>query len=236
MYGAYERTFGSENSDESRCQRQDAPRESGDVVTNDEVFRSMMSTAVHHERVKFRHVLADSWFSSSENMEFVKKKLKKDFVMPIKSNRLVAIDDGASRSKLIYKRVDALPWTPELSVRVRLKDVELPLLLTRVVFTHKDGTQAEMYLVTSDLSLSGESMVKLYKKRWSIEECHKSLKKNVALEKAPKQKTNTQTNHFFASLYGYLKLEKLKLAMGPASFRDEKTLVREGRPRSHCNP
>ena len=71
-------------------------------------------------------------------------------------------------------------------------------------------------------------MVKLYKlvtrRGWSIEECHKSLKQNVALEKAPKQKANTQTNHFFASLYGYLKLEKLKLAMGPASLRDEKAL------------
>ena len=100
-------------------------------VTKNEIFRNMMTTAVHHERVKFRHVLADSWFSSCENMEFVKKKLKKDFVMPIKSNRLVAFGDGSSRSKLIYKRVDALPWTPELSVPVRLKDVEIPLLLTR---------------------------------------------------------------------------------------------------------
>ena len=86
-----------------------------------------------------------------------------------------------------------------------------------------------MYLVTSDLSLSGEAMVKLYKlvtrRGWSIEECHKSLKQNVALEKAPKQKTNTQTNHFFASLYGYLKLEKLKLAMGSNHFAMKKLLL-----------
>ncbi|MDQ3750765.1 MAG: IS701 family transposase, partial [Acidobacteriota bacterium] len=40
---------------------------------------------------------------------------------------------------------------------------------------------------------------------------HKSLKQNVSLEKSPTQTMTTQTNHFFAALCGYIKLERLKI-------------------------
>jgi len=36
------------------------------------------------------------------------------------------------------------------------------------------------------------------------------LKQNASLEKLPTQTVTTQTNHFFAALYGYIKLELLK--------------------------
>ena len=39
---------------------------------------------------------------------------------------------------------------------------------------------------------------------------HKSLKQNVSLAKSPTQTVTTQTNHFFAALCGFLKLERLK--------------------------
>ena len=44
-----------------------------------------------------------------------------------------------------------------------------------------------------------------------MEEYHKSLKQNVSLERSPTQTTTTQTNHFFAALCGYIKLERLKI-------------------------
>jgi hypothetical protein len=37
------------------------------------------------------------------------------------------------------------------------------------------------------------------------------LKQNASLEKSPTKTRTTQTNHFFASLYAYLKLESLKI-------------------------
>ena len=40
---------------------------------------------------------------------------------------------------------------------------------------------------------------------------HKSLKQNVSLAKSPTQPEKTQTNHFFAALCGYIKLEMLKV-------------------------
>jgi hypothetical protein len=43
-----------------------------------------------------------------------------------------------------------------------------------------------------------------------VEPYHKSLKQNASLEKSPTQTVRTQTNHFFAALCGYIKLELLK--------------------------
>jgi len=37
------------------------------------------------------------------------------------------------------------------------------------------------------------------------------LKQNVSLAKSPTQTEKTQTNHFFAALCGYIKLEMLKV-------------------------
>ena len=39
---------------------------------------------------------------------------------------------------------------------------------------------------------------------------HKSLKQNVSLAKSPTQTVTTQTNPFFAALWGFIKLERLK--------------------------
>jgi len=53
-------------------------------------------------------------------------------------------------------------------------------------------------------------MTAIYQKRWNVEPYHKSLKQNASLEKSPTQTVTTQTNHFFAALCGYIKLELLK--------------------------
>jgi hypothetical protein len=47
-------------------------------VTKNEMMRSMLQNAVENQHLKFRYVLADSWFASSGNMFFI-HKLKKYF-------------------------------------------------------------------------------------------------------------------------------------------------------------
>ncbi len=56
------------------------------AVTKNEIMRSMIEQGVKNQRLKFRYVLAGSWFSSSDNMLSI-DKLKKYFVMDMKSNR-----------------------------------------------------------------------------------------------------------------------------------------------------
>jgi hypothetical protein len=62
----------------------------------------------------------------------------------------------------------------------------------------------------ADLKLSADSFQTLYKKRWSVEEYHKSLKQNASLAKSPARTVTAQTNHLFTSLLAYIKPEQLK--------------------------
>ncbi|MDQ3252531.1 MAG: hypothetical protein M3R15_01295, partial [Acidobacteriota bacterium] len=62
-----------------------------------------------------------------------------------------------------------------------------------------------------------------YRKRWEVECYHKSLKQNVSLAKSPTHTETTQTNHFFAALCGFVKLEPSKQNSA------RRTLMREDR-------
>ena len=84
-----------------------------------------------------------------------------------------------------------------------LKDLEIPVLLCKPVFTNRDGSTGEMYLVSNNFELSIEEFKTLYKKRWNVEEYRKSLKQNVSLSKSPARTVTTQSNRLFASLPVY---------------------------------
>jgi hypothetical protein len=176
--------------------------------TKNEMYRDLLQQAVKNQ-IPFQYALNDIWFASAENMNFVKLTLEKDFVMPLKSNRKVAMSAEAKQNGR-YQSVDTLELEPMKPVTVYLEGVEFALLLVKQVFTNDDGSTGILYLVTSDTTLDGNGMTTIYQKRWNVEPYHKSLKQNASLEKSPTQTVTSQTNHFFAALYGYIKLELLK--------------------------
>ena len=176
--------------------------------TKNEMYRDLARQAVKNQIV-FSYVLSDIWFASAENMKFIKNTLEKEFIMPLKGNRKVALSVSAKQEGR-YQRVDTLELEAWLPVTVYLEEVPFPLLLVKQVFTNEDGSTGILYLVTSDTTLDGNGMTMLYQKRWNVEPYHKSLKQNASLEKSPTQTVTTQTNHFFAALCGYIKLELLK--------------------------
>ena len=50
-------------------------------------------------RIEFRYVLNEVWYASSENMSYIKRELEKEFIMPLKSNRKVALSLSKKRSE-----------------------------------------------------------------------------------------------------------------------------------------
>jgi hypothetical protein len=176
--------------------------------TKNELYREMLAQVVNNNCV-FKYVLNDIWFASAENMTFVKTSIKKDFVMPLKDNRKVALSEEAKRNGR-YQRVGDLVLEPMRPITVYLEKVNFPLLLIKRVFKNEDGSTGILYLVTSDLTLSGDDIATIYQKRWNVEVYHKSLKQNASLEKSPTKTVTTQANHFFAALCAYVKLELLK--------------------------
>ncbi len=177
-------------------------------VGKNEYYRTMLQQAVTNH-IPFRYVLNDVWFASAENMLFVKQTLLKDFVMPLKANRKVALS-AADKQHGRYVSVATLELEPQATREIYLEGVDFPLLLLKQVFVNEDGSTGLLYLVTSACTLTYDAMTTLYRKRWNVEPYHKSLKQNASLERSPTHTVTTQTNHFFAALCGYIKLELLK--------------------------
>ena len=180
-----------------------------DPVSKNEHYQSMLKACAHNQLV-FRYVLNDVWFASSENMTLIKTELKKDFVMPVKPNRKVALSEQ-DKSQGRSQAVETLAMEAGAAQKVWLEQVAFPLLLVKQVFTNKDNSQGFLYLVTSDLTLDGDHITRLYQRRWQVEEYHKSLKQNASLTCSPTRTVRTQTNHLFCSLCAFVKLEALKM-------------------------
>ena len=176
--------------------------------TKNEMMQEMIKRHIQNE-VKFRYILADSWYSSAGNMRFIAKK-KKVFIFELKDNRKIALG-VKERNTGAFERADQAAIPEGGPVRVWIKDLEFSVSLFKQVFKNKDGTQGERFLVSNDLTLTDEQFKTLYKKRWGVEEYHKSLKQNASIGSSPAHTERTQSNHIFSSIYAYVKLEKLKL-------------------------
>lgn len=176
-------------------------------VSKNEHARNLLQSTVDNQ-IPFKYVLNDVWFASAENMRFIRLDLKKHFVMPLKTNRKVALS-LEQQSCGHFVGVDSLDYQSNTPQQIFLEEVPFPLLLIRQVFTNEDGSQGVLYLCTSDTTLDFDLIAQLYQKRWGIERFHQSIKQNAALAKSPTKTPTTQANHFFASICAFVKLELL---------------------------
>ncbi len=111
-----------------------------------------------------------------------------------------------------YEQVASVELEPGTVREVYVEQVEFPLLLVKQVFKNEDGSEGVLYLVSSDVTLDHAQLTTIYQRRWKVEEYHKSLKSNASLAKSPTKTIRTQSNHCFASIYAFVKLERMKMA------------------------
>lgn len=179
--------------------------------TKNELMRERLEVLCHHNQVRFRYVLWDTWFSAADNMKFVVHDLCKHFVGAIKDNRKVGLVDGDGKTGA-YKSVSQQELQPDVVYKVRMESVPFDLFLVKKVYKNMDGSTGVVFLVTSDGGLDAEQIFQLYQKRWKVEESHKSVKQNVGIAQSPTKMERSQKNHLFASMWGLVQLEKLKIA------------------------
>ena len=196
--------------DELFIDPKDGKQKRRSTISKNELLRAQLKQ-IRQNQIAYRYILTDIWFSSSENMTFIKIKLKKDFVMAFKSNRLVAL---SKEDKLQgrFVSIKSLQMKEDQTLQVYVKGIDFPVLLTKQVFTNKDYSEGTLYLVCSDLKLNAGQIQTIYQKRWKVEEFHKSIKSNTGFAKSPTKVVQTQMNHFFASIYAFVKLERLRIA------------------------
>ena len=180
-------------------------------LTKNELYHRVLSTCAKNQ-LKFRYVLSDVWYASSENMSYIKQELKKVFIMPLKSNRKVALS-LEDKEQGNYERVASLELEPGKVREVYVEQEKFPLVLVKQIFKNEDGSESVLYLVSSDVTLNFERLAPIYQRRWKVEEYHNSLKSNASLAKSPTKTIRTQGNHIFASIWAFVKLERMKISI-----------------------
>ena len=177
-------------------------------ITKNERYRNILNSCIKN-KLFFKYVLNDVWYSSDENIKFV-NNLKKNFIMPLKKNRNVALSKMDKKNGR-YVKIEKLCFEEKAVKTVYLEGVIPSVNLIKQVFKNDDGSFGVIYLITNDLDLTYDQIITIYKKRWKVEEFHKSIKNNASLAKSPTKTIRTQANHFFASMCAFIKLEGLSV-------------------------
>ena len=181
------------------------------MFTKNEIMRDKLEILHFHNQLKYRYILFDKWFASIENLVFINDVLKKKFVCPLKKNRKVALSKE-EKDNGKYVSIATVDMGDCSSRLVYLEGYEDTLKIIKQV--SKDGDDDEsiyLYLVTNDIDLTTNKILEIYKRRWKIEEYHKSLKQNLKIEHSPTKVMTSQLNHIFLSVCGFIKLERLRL-------------------------
>ena len=181
------------------------------LFTKNEIMQDKLQILHHHNEVKYKYILFDKWFTSTANLVFIEEELKKKFVCPIKSNRRVALTEE-ERNNGKYVNISSIDIEGGSSRLVYIEGYKKPLrVIKQVVKNGDDGESTYLYLVTNDIDLSFNQVLEIYKRRWKIEEYHKSLKQNLKIEHSPTKVETSQRNHIHLAVCGFIKLEKLHL-------------------------
>ena len=114
------------------------------LQTKNELYRQMLKACAKN-RIGFRYVLNDVWYASSENMRYIKRDLEKEFIMPLKSNRKVALS-LEDKKQGTYEQVASVELEPGTVREVYVEQVEFPLLLVKQVFKNEElGSEGVLY-------------------------------------------------------------------------------------------
>ncbi|MEM8584559.1 MAG: transposase, partial [Bacteroidota bacterium] len=112
-------------------------------LSKNEHFRQMLGAA--KQQVGFNYVLGDSWFSSAENINLITNKLGKHAILALKSSRTIALSDK-ERKNGEFHRIDQVDQLEAGKVlKVYLRSIAQAVLVTKQVFTNKDGSQGILY-------------------------------------------------------------------------------------------
>ena len=176
------------------------------IENKNEILRAMVGRLTRSKQVDY--VLCDSWYSGKDNLNYIKQACETDFIIALKSNRGVARSKKDAQSGNFKPLQQLKPGKG--AVKLYIKGVNFPVVVVKQVFKNEDGSSSALYLACSDVELSREQVLRLYKRRWKVEEYHKSMKQNCSLDKCQARLPVAQQSHFHLAALAFLLLEKAK--------------------------
>lgn len=167
--------------------------------------REMFDNALDKKQIPFRNVLMDTWYATSELMCHIHRR-GKYFYCPIKSNRLVRLNDQENyqHAKNILLKDNEKQEGACCKLRGMNKDVKVKLF--QVV---RHTTQNET-IVTNDVAQSSaEVTLEVLSHRWKVEQFHRELKQNTGIEDCQCRRHRAQRTHIAMSMLVWLKFDDL---------------------------
>lgn len=166
------------------------PKEDG--YTKNDHFREMLKNA-KGKGVKPMCVVADSWYSSLDNVKCI-RDLEWDWVMGLRKNRI--INRGEKLGEIDI---------PEEGVKVHLRGYGWIVVFR---FVAKNGRTD--YFGTSIENITREKVTSLIRKRWEIEVFHRELKQTCGLEMSQARTSRSQRNHIVLSVLSWIKKAEVR--------------------------
>lgn len=184
-----------------------------DGKTKNDLFTELLKKALKRGFSPL-YVLFDSWYSSIENLKFIRSQGLK-FICNLKSNRIVScnrIQLAISDLKLANKQVRKV-WLKAFG----------HILVCKVVATNGDIT----YLATNDLSLTDyDEFTEHFQQRWNIEEFHRGLKQTTGIEKCYSVKAESQKAHIFSAFIAFVRLEAVRISESTSWYEQKASITR----------
>jgi Transposase DDE domain len=162
-----------------------------DGKTKNDHFRDMLAAAQQRQLTP-EMVVADSWYSSLDNLKSVRSH-GWDWVMGLRSNRLVNKPHVQIRTLEI----------PDEGLLVYLKGYGWIKLFR---FVTKHGRTD--YIGTSKLDLSRGQVKEYFERRWSVEVLHRELKQTCGFARCMANTGRAQRNHIGLSLLTWMRRHK----------------------------
>ena len=157
-----------------------------DGYTKNDHFREMLKEAKRRE-VKPMAVVADSWYSSLDNVKCI-RDLGWSWVMGLKKNRVVNRGENLENLTIL-----------NAGLRVHLRGYGWIYVFR---FVAKNGRTD--YYGTNMESPTREQVETLVRKRWSIEVFHRELKQTCGLQNCQSRAGRAQRNHVGFSVLGWI--------------------------------
>jgi len=189
-----------------------------DGKTKNDHFGAMIIHAIEVKKITATYILFDIWYGSVAHLKLI-HRLKRYFVCPIKSNRLVSLDKETG-----YVHLETIDWTSERQqhgVLVKLKELPFLVRLFKIVATNGDIA----WVITNDLEeLTTTTDTSLHNSvRWIIEQFHREVKQLTGIERCQGRKMQSQRNHLACCYHAWLsfkiKAKELKTSVYDVRMR-----------------
>jgi hypothetical protein len=150
------------------------------VTKSTELLEAMIKRAINIG-VKAKYVVMDSWFSMPSVIETLSKHLDVICMLKDQKNWLYEYKGRKLRLSELYNKLKKRRGKAKIKANVI---VTLPSgELARIIFVKSDKKRGWLAILSTDITICAEEIIRLYSKRWDIEVFFKMSKQHLKLAK-----------------------------------------------------